>query len=70
MPDMDDMDRMKDKAMHKAEELKGSMKEKLGAGMEDEDMREEGMMDQAKAKAKQVGDDVREAVSNIKDKLT
>lgn len=70
MPDMDDMDRMVDKAKHKAEEMKGSMKEKLGAGMEDEDLREEGMMDQAKAKAKEIGDDVREAAAHIKDRLT
>lgn len=54
---MNDMDKMK----HSAEDLKGKAKEKMGDATDNEEMQAEGAMDQAKAKAKKAGDDVKDA---------
>ena len=49
-----------DKIKHKAEELGGKAKEKVGDMTDDERMEAEGKVDQAKAKLKQAGDDVKD----------
>lgn len=48
-----------DKMKHAAEDLKGKAKEKIGDATDNESMQAEGLMDQAKAKAKQAVDDVK-----------
>ena len=50
-----------DKMKHGAEDLKGKAKEKIGDATANESMQAEGLMDQAKAKAKQAVDDVKDA---------
>lgn len=49
-----------DKAKHKAEELAGKAKEKVGDATDNERLEAEGHLDQAKAKAKQAGDEVKD----------
>ena len=49
-----------DKIKHKAEELGGQAKEKVGDMTDDERMEAEGKVDQAKAKLTQAGDDVKD----------
>ncbi len=50
-----------DKLQHKAEELAGEAKEKLGAATGDEDLEAEGKGESAKANLKQAGDKVKDA---------
>lgn len=50
-----------DKKKHEAEDLKGKAKEKLGEATDNESMQSEGLVDQAKAKAKKAADDVKDA---------
>ena len=64
------MDDFIDKAKHKAEELVGEAKEKIGQKTDNDDLAAEGAKDQASGKTKQVGDDVSDAAGNIKDKFT
>lgn len=52
-----------DKMRHEAEDLKGKAKEKFGDATDDKSMQAEGLMDQAKAKAKKAVDDVKDALS-------
>lgn len=59
-----------DKAKHKAEEVAGKAKEKIGEATGNDDLRAEGATDQGKGKTKQVGDNISDAASNVKDKLT
>lgn len=49
-----------DKMKHEAEDLKGKAKEKLGDATDNESMQAEGLVDQAKAKAKKTVDDVKD----------
>lgn len=49
-----------DKIKHKAEEAAGKVKEKTGDLTDNERLEAEGKMDQAKAKVKQAGDDVKD----------
>ncbi|MGC0365742.1 uncharacterized protein YjbJ (UPF0337 family) [Rhodococcus sp. 27YEA15] len=59
-----------DKAKHRAEDLIGEAKEKIGHATGNDDLAAEGAGDQVKAKAKKVGDAVSDAASDIKDTLT
>jgi uncharacterized protein YjbJ (UPF0337 family) len=58
-----------DKAQHKAEELKGKAKEKIGDATDNERMEGEGAAEAAEAKAKQAGDHVKDAGQDAKDAL-
>ncbi|NUO55707.1 MAG: CsbD family protein [Hamadaea sp.] len=51
-----------DDAKHKAEELIGKAKEKVGDATDNHSLQAEGLADQAKAKLGQAGDDVRDAL--------
>ncbi len=50
-----------DKMANKAEELKGSAKEKIGDATGNEDMQAEGKADQASGNLKQAGEEVKDA---------
>jgi uncharacterized protein YjbJ (UPF0337 family) len=52
---------MADKLKHKAEELAGKAKEKLGQATDDEGLEAEGKMESSKADLKQAGDKVKDA---------
>lgn len=60
---------MSDKFQHKAEEVVGQAKEAVGDVTDDQDLQAEGAVDQVKAKAKQVGDDLKDAAEDVKDIL-
>jgi uncharacterized protein YjbJ (UPF0337 family) len=51
-----------DKAEHKAEGLGGKIKEAVGGATGDRSMEAEGQADQSKAKVKQAGDNVADAL--------
>ncbi|MGW9114637.1 CsbD family protein [Microbacterium sp. NPDC055683] len=51
-----------DKIRHAAEDLGGKAKEAAGKATDDEKLEAEGHADQAKAKLKKAGDDVKDAV--------
>ena len=59
-----------DKIGNKAEDLKGKAKETTGKATGDEQMEAEGKGDQASAAVKDGVEKVKDAASNIKDKLT
>lgn len=50
-----------DKISNAAEDAKGKAKEGIGKATDNEDLEAEGHMDQAKANAKQAGEDVKDA---------
>lgn len=50
-----------DDAKHNAEKLVGKAKEGIGAATDNEKLEAEGKLDQVKADAKKVGDDVKDA---------
>lgn len=56
-----------DKIKHKAEELKGAAKEKLGDATDNETMQAEGAAERRAAQAKQVGDHLGDAGRNARD---
>lgn len=58
-----------DKAKHKAEEVIGEVKEKVGELTGNEKLQAEGQKDQLSANVKQTGDSVKDAASNLGDKL-
>lgn len=53
-----------DKIKHEAEDLKGKVKEGAGKLTKNEELEAEGKMDQAKAEAKKVGEDVKDAFTD------
>ncbi|MFZ2173852.1 MAG: CsbD family protein [Rhodococcus sp. (in: high G+C Gram-positive bacteria)] len=59
-----------DKASNKAEDLKGQAKETTGKATGDKDLRDEGKADQASSAVKDAGEKVKDAASNLKNKLT
>ena len=59
-----------EKAEHKAEELKGAAKEKVGDLTDNERLQAEGAAEQDAAKVKQAGDHVRDAARQAKDAVT
>ena len=58
-----------DKIKHKAEELKGKLKEGVGKATGNEEMAGEGQREQAEAKLKKAGDTVGEKVDDATDRL-
>lgn len=66
MPD----DRTKDKAEHKGEEVRGKLKEGIGRATGDERLEKQGQTDQTSSKAKQAGDDLKDAAGKLKDRVT
>jgi uncharacterized protein YjbJ (UPF0337 family) len=67
---MSDAERMGDRLKHEAEELTGKVKEGIGHVTGDEELEAEGKGDQRSANVKQAGDDVRDVVDDVKDRLT
>lgn len=59
-----------DKIRNKTEELGGKAKEFVGDKTGNEDLKAEGIGDQAGAGAKQAGENVKDAGKNLKDGLT
>ena len=59
-----------DKIANKAEDLKGKGKEAAGNATGDDQLRAEGQGDQASSAVKDGVEKVKDAASNIKDKLT
>lgn len=59
-----------DKASNKVQDLKGKAKETVGKVTGDEDLENEGNADQAKAAVKDVGENVKDAASKVKDAVT
>jgi len=53
---------MSDKAKHEAEDLGGKLKETAGSATGNRDLENDGKQDQAGAKLKKVGDDIKNAV--------
>lgn len=59
-----------DKAKNKAEEMGGKAKEAAGDATDNRDLEAEGAADQDRAKAKQVGEHLKDAAEEAKDGLT
>jgi uncharacterized protein YjbJ (UPF0337 family) len=55
-----------DKFSNKAEELKGTAKERLGGATGDEHLQAEGAADRSEAHTKQAGEHVKDAIKNVK----
>lgn len=53
-----------DDIKHKAEELKGKAKEGAGEATDNDELKAEGQGDQLKARAKKLGDDVKDAFTD------
>jgi uncharacterized protein YjbJ (UPF0337 family) len=58
-----------DKAKHKAEEIVGEVKEKVGDLTGNDQLKAEGRKDQVSGGVKQTGDSVKDAASNLGDTL-
>jgi uncharacterized protein YjbJ (UPF0337 family) len=59
-----------DKAKHKAEEVIGEVKERVGELTGNDELKAEGKADQASGNVKQAGDSVKDAASSLKDKFS
>jgi uncharacterized protein YjbJ (UPF0337 family) len=59
-----------DKAKNSAEKVAGQAKEAIGDHTDDSELKAEGQRDQAKGSIKNVGEDVKEAASDIKKDLS
>ncbi|MGC0366368.1 uncharacterized protein YjbJ (UPF0337 family) [Rhodococcus sp. 27YEA15] len=59
-----------DKAQNKADELGGKAKEAVGGATGDQDLENEGKADQVKSAVKGAGEKIKDAASDLKDKLT
>lgn len=57
-----------DKISNKTQEVAGKLKEGVGGATNNRDLKTEGHKDQAAAKAKQVGEDVKDAAKDLRDK--
>lgn len=53
-----------DDIKHNAEDVKGKVKEKVGDATDNERLQAEGMADQASAKVKKAGQDVKDALTD------
>ncbi|MGN6219617.1 MAG: CsbD family protein [Microbacterium sp.] len=53
-----------DDIKHNAEDMKGKVKEKVGDATDNERLQAEGVADQASAKVKKAGDDVKDALTD------
>jgi len=56
-----------DRAKNKAEELKGKVKEGVGDATDNESLQAEGVADQVKGRAKNVGEDLEDAARDARD---
>jgi uncharacterized protein YjbJ (UPF0337 family) len=59
-----------DKASNKVQDLKGKAEETVGKITGDEDLEDEGKVDQAKAAVKDVGENIKDTASKVKDAVT
>lgn len=66
MPD----DRESRKAENKGEEVRGKLKEGVGRATGDERLERQGQTDQASSKAKQAGENVKDAAGKVKDRVS
>jgi uncharacterized protein YjbJ (UPF0337 family) len=60
----------KDKASNKAQDLKGKVKETVGGAIGDDDLKAKGKADQTKSAVKGVGENIKDAASNLKSAAT
>lgn len=58
-----------DKASNKTQDIKGRMKEAAGSISGNRDLKNRGKADQAKARARNVGEDLKEAAHKVKDAI-
>jgi len=63
-------DRDDNKAENKGEELRGKVKEGIGKATGDERLERQGQTDQASGKAKQAGEDLKDAAGKLKDRVS
>ncbi|SHN47780.1 CsbD family protein [Cryptosporangium aurantiacum] len=56
-----------DKAENKAQELKGTAKERWGGATGDESLQAEGAADRSESKVKQAGEHLKDAAKSVKD---
>lgn len=59
-----------DRDSHKGEEVRGKVKEGVGGAIGDDRLENQGRTDQASARTKQAGDDLKDAAGKMKDRLT
>jgi uncharacterized protein YjbJ (UPF0337 family) len=59
-----------DKISNKAEELKGKVKETVGRATGNQELEAEGQIDQGRAEVKKVGENIKDAAKDIKNKLS
>jgi uncharacterized protein YjbJ (UPF0337 family) len=69
MSDADDRKEHK-AADHKAEELRGRLKEGVGKATDDEALKRQGENEQTASKVKQAGDKLKDAAKQTKDRVT
>lgn len=58
-----------DKFEAKAQDASGNVKETVGKATDDEQLEAEGKSDQLKASLKEAGEDIKDAASNVADKV-
>ncbi|HZN73987.1 MAG TPA: CsbD family protein [Micromonosporaceae bacterium] len=58
-----------DDIRNKTEELKGEAKEKVGDWTDNESLQAEGLVDQAKAKAKQAAEDAKDKAHEVREEV-
>lgn len=59
-----------DKVEHKTDEAMGRVKEGAGKALGDDELKHQGQEDQAKSEAKQAGDQIKDAASTLKDRVS
>ena len=60
----------KDRASNRAQDAKGPVKEVVGRVTGNRSLKNKGKMDQAKAGAKNIGEDLKDAAHGVKDTVT
>ncbi|HSV68366.1 MAG TPA: CsbD family protein [Mycobacteriales bacterium] len=60
---------LEDKIKNTAQDATGTMKETIGKATGDEQLESEGLLDQAKAKVKKAGEQVKDAVDDVAEKF-
>lgn len=58
-----------DKFKNKGQEISGKVKETIGDVTNDDQLKAEGLKDQALSKSKQAGENIKDGAQNIKDNL-
>lgn len=59
-----------DRESHKGEEVRGKIKEGVGDAIGDDRLERQGQTDQASARTKEAGEDLKDAAAKMKDRLT